>query len=312
MNQLERLELIDSIGRELQSRMSFRDIDIYLRGFNVDVEKETSNVNSKWVYSKELLSDVDNETIFKIADELNLEYHYTNNSKIKDNIETDFWRKGYFKLFLSHISKHKKKMSFLQESLFNYGISSFVAHEDIKPTKEWQLEIEKALFTMDALVAVLTPEFNSSKWTDQEVGVAIGREVLVIPIRKGNDPYGFIGKYQGFQTIGKSVQEVAEGIYNIIIDNPKTKNKMISVLTEQILFSTKESIARKKINLIFEVDEIPKKHLEKIQENALNNEIIRNSDELIESINSIMSKYDMQDINVKSEKESDFDFEVPF
>ena len=32
MNSLERLELIDRIGRELQSRMTYTDIDVYLRG----------------------------------------------------------------------------------------------------------------------------------------------------------------------------------------------------------------------------------------------------------------------------------------
>ena len=52
---------------------------------------------------------------------------------------------------------------------------------------------------MDALAAILTPGFNESKWTDQEVGVAVGRGSLIIPIRKGMNPYGFIGKYQGMQ-----------------------------------------------------------------------------------------------------------------
>ena len=43
-----------------------------------------------------------------------------------------------------------------------YGISAFVAHEDIKPTKEWEVKIEKALFSMNALCSILTPEFNKS------------------------------------------------------------------------------------------------------------------------------------------------------
>ena len=49
---------------------------------------------------------------------------------------------------------------------------------------------------MDALVALLTENFHDSNWTDQEVGVAIGRDVPVITIRMGTDPYGLMGKWQ--------------------------------------------------------------------------------------------------------------------
>jgi hypothetical protein len=75
-------------------------------------------------------------------------------------------------------------------------VSAFVAHDDIEPTKEWQAEIERALFSMDALVALLSEDFYGSRWTEQEVGVAIGRGVPVIPIRLGSDPHGLMGKYQ--------------------------------------------------------------------------------------------------------------------
>jgi len=62
-----------------------------------------------------------------------------------------FWKQNQYKLFLSHISSYKKETAELQKSLEYYGISAFVAHEDIAPTKEWQSEIEKALATMDGL-----------------------------------------------------------------------------------------------------------------------------------------------------------------
>ena len=77
-----------------------------------------------------------------------------------------------------------------------FGISGFVAHEDIHPTKEWQDEIENALFSMDTFVALMTEEFHDSIWTDQEVGVAFGRGVPIISVKLGKDPYGFIGKFQ--------------------------------------------------------------------------------------------------------------------
>jgi hypothetical protein len=53
-----------------------------------------------------------------------------------------------------------------------------------------------ALRTCEVLVAYLTPAFHESRWTDQEVGWALGREVVIIPIQAGVVPYGFLAAYQ--------------------------------------------------------------------------------------------------------------------
>jgi len=43
--------------------------------------------------------------------------------------------------------------------------------------KPWQAQIEHALRSMQAFVAIVHPEFNSSAWCNQEVGWALGRRV---------------------------------------------------------------------------------------------------------------------------------------
>ena len=106
------------------------------------------------------------------------------------------WGSEGYKVFLSHKNEVKKEAKALKEKLRDYGISSFVAHVDIEPTKEWQCEIELALLSMDCMVALLTEKFHDSPWTDQEIGYALGRGVPVIPVRIEKDPYGFIGKFQ--------------------------------------------------------------------------------------------------------------------
>jgi hypothetical protein len=52
---IERLELISKVARELQGRMTFDDIDFYLRSCGVTVKHERGSYDSKWVYAKELL-----------------------------------------------------------------------------------------------------------------------------------------------------------------------------------------------------------------------------------------------------------------
>ena len=104
--------------------------------------------------------------------------------------DVSMWKPGRFRLFISHLSDNKSSASNLKHCLSNYGIDCFVAHEDIIPSKEWEIEIEKALFTMDALCAIVVPGFIKSQWCDQEVGIALGQRKLVISINKGAVPYG--------------------------------------------------------------------------------------------------------------------------
>jgi hypothetical protein len=202
--------------------MSYADITTYLKANGIDISKPTSGVNSKWVYTKELLADAPAETVLRIADELGIPHTYAVTAT-KETVEATFWEAHHFRLFLSHLSTFKKTTGALQAALRRYGISAFVAHVDIEPTREWQDEIEAGLFSMDALVAILMPGFKESNWTDQEVGVAIGRGVLVIPIIRGLTPYGFIGKYQGLQANGMTVPQVAEQVFGILVAAPKTR-----------------------------------------------------------------------------------------
>lgn len=106
------------------------------------------------------------------------------------------WGATGYRVFLSHKTEVKRQTSELKSQLEIFGCSAFVAHEDIHPTKAWQDEIESALATMDAFVALLTDGFHDSLWTDQEVGFAVGRGIPIIAVRLGRDPYGFIGKFQ--------------------------------------------------------------------------------------------------------------------
>ena len=155
-----------------------------------------------------------------------------------------FWEPGYFRLFISHTNKNKLIASQLQRKLLDYGITSFVAHEDIEPSKEWMTEIELALSTMDGLLALVTEDFNSSKWCDQEVGIAIGRKIFVLPIRFKSDPYGFIGKYQAVTFT--DLEKATETIIDIFIGNDKSKSKMANAIV--LVFCKSNNFAEAKSN----------------------------------------------------------------
>lgn len=140
------------------------------------------------------------------------------------------WTPGQLRLFICHKADKRREATDLKGTLDSFGVSCFVAHEDIEPTKEWQIEIERALFSMEALVALMTGGFHDSNWTDQEIGVAVGRQVPVIPVRLGIDPYGFIGKYQGLSGKNKSADALAVDVYELLWTKANLKERLISSL----------------------------------------------------------------------------------
>jgi len=136
------------------------------------------------------------------------------------------WPEGRFRLFVSHVSEHKVAVSKLKDELELFGIYAFVAHEAIQPSLEWQREIELALRSMHALLALITPDFHASAWTDQEMGWAFGRGVLVVPVRLGIDPYGFAAKVQGISAELDKTKGLAKSVFDALFANPQTHGEM--------------------------------------------------------------------------------------
>jgi len=204
---------------------------------------------------------------------------------------SSYWKVGYYKVFISHLTKYKSSASNLKLMLEPYGISAFVAHEDIKPSKEWEVEIEKALFSMNALCAILTPGFNGSKWCDQECGYAFGRNVLTIPIDKGQLPYGMFGKIQAIKSEGKNAQQIAESVFNAIVDNDKSRADYTHTLMNLILNSNKEELVNQLISVVLRIKNIESADVEylhshivdvvnqinKVNMNALNDLFVTNN-----------------------------------
>lgn len=137
------------------------------------------------------------------------------------------WVADKFRVFLSHKSEVKREAAELRDQLSIHGVSAFVAHEDVHPTKAWQDEIENALVSMDAFVALMTADFHDSDWTDQEVGFAFARAVPIVSVRLGKDPYGFIGK---FQALSSSWKTAAEDITRLLIRNDRMFSAYVQAL----------------------------------------------------------------------------------
>ncbi len=233
MRPSDKIALIDKIGRELQSRFGYVEIDLYLAEFNI--RKPTGvTTNSKWIYVKTALQGVPLDTIIEIAEDLGLEQQLRAEHIISSPPQN--WNgTTKFRLFISHIATHKDKATRLKDCLFPYAISGFVAHEDIHPTLEWQREIERALYTMDAFLAIHTPGFKDSFWTQQEVGFAVGRGVKIISLKMGEDPTGFISKHQALARRSRTAEQIAQEVDTILEADELTSAKLSRAKNDNII-----------------------------------------------------------------------------
>ncbi len=133
-----------------------------------------------------------------------------------------------FHLFISHTSAHKDLAEGLRDGLARLGVDGFVAHTAIEPASEWVQVIEHALRTCDAMLALLSKDFPRSRWCDQEVGVGVGRGILILPVRLGIDPYGFLGRYQGLTPIPSSSLE--DAVFHVLARSALTRAKMADAI----------------------------------------------------------------------------------
>lgn len=172
-----------------------------------------------------------------------------------------FWRDGHFRLFLSHLSTDKLHAHGLKRELELFHISAFVAHDDLQVTVDWQNEIETALRTMDALAALISLGFVSSPWCDQEVGYALGRQRVVIGLRYGADPHGFIGKYQGLLVVQKQYSDVARVIFDSLLSHPSSSSRMTDALVHKLVSADSFAEAQAAAGLLENVGRLNSNHV---------------------------------------------------
>ena len=239
----ERVKLIQQVSGRLHD-LEWGELDLTLRQFGLPWSPQW-NDGDKRDYCIQHVEQGGDKELLDLYEHL----HGAKFELVPQGDGAHLWQEGCFRLFLTHISSAKKFVSAVKANLSPYAIDAFVAHEDIEPTREWEQEIEAALDTCDALVAFLTPDFHDSLWTDQEVGYCVRRRVLIIPVRMGMDPYGFLGRYQALSPGDRDAAWVSGALFEIMLDHDLTADRMAPAVVR--MFEYSGSFASAKANLQF-------------------------------------------------------------
>jgi len=119
---------------------------------------------------------------------------------------------------VSYSHKDKNIAGQIKDSLEYFGFEVFLAHEDIKPSTEWEERILKELRTCDIFLTVLTEDFKNSEWTGQETGIAFVTDKIIIALKVDIDPYGFISRFQALNVNKRIISETSKQIIQVIAE----------------------------------------------------------------------------------------------
>jgi hypothetical protein len=270
MNTSERIECIKSVTRQL-SVEEWPIIDLTLRQLGLPWQDYWQGDKSSYVLT--MIEKAPDQKLLELAAHLGLQ----ETTSVLSEQNLNIWKPNHYRMFISHVSTCMQLATEVQEALRKYRVSSFVAHVDIEPVQEWMEVIELALRSCHALTALITQDFHLSKWTDQEMGVAMGRGLPVIPVRLGADPYGFIGKYQAIQGQDRAGGQIADDLLRVMIKNKQTAPRIATVLSEALLHSQSYKDSISVIDMLDEVQYADPGIVKNIQTAVTDNDQVYNT-----------------------------------
>ena len=216
----ERVDVVKRVAERLAVEDEWTEIDLILEQFGFPTSLSWND--DKKSYLIEHLKDGDSANLIAI-DQYLMGHHRPSDEP---------WEGKSFRLFLTHVAKRKKVAHTLKSKLQYFGVDAFVAHKDIRAGKEWQVVIESALASCDALAGLLHDGFRKSDWCDQEVGIAYGRGIPVVPIQYDLLPYGFFGSLQAvLNARDLTAESLAKQLVEILLMDKRTSHR----LTESIV-----------------------------------------------------------------------------
>lgn len=275
MDRATRARVIGELVRSLLGRDWYEAV-VILREFDLQQRtpyRDWDNEEEHDAYLAEMLSAATDDDLREIQEALGLP---PLERAVSIRAQRRVWHSDDgLRLFISHLAEEYDSVSKVAEELRStFGVVPFVAHRDIEPTRDWIEEIEAALFSCEAMAVFLHDGFDASPWTDQEVGVGFGRDLLIIPVKFDYDPYGFLARFQAVSG-GGSPFDVSVEIMDALVDNEKTQVLMTPHVVSRFERSRSSGRAESWMRRLERVDQLPQDLLERIAKSPSSNEHIR-------------------------------------
>jgi len=236
----ERIPLIKGAVEALLPRMD-DDANLVLHQFGADLNGSCSRDNdSRRSYLMWTIQELNDESLEALYDYL----VGGEQAPVSASADDDPWGDQPIRVFLSHKWEDAEWVSSVRDKLAKFGITAFVAHNDITPSKQWREVIKAGLRSCHMMVAILHDDFHKSQWCDQEVGWALGRGIPIATLRRtleferGID--GFLEEVQDIQldpSKGTGEWRAAQEIFRAAIRSVKPPELVRRALAEALVAS---------------------------------------------------------------------------
>ncbi|MDA7949506.1 MAG: TIR domain-containing protein [Hyphomicrobiaceae bacterium] len=137
--------------------------------------------------------------------------------------------------FISYSGDKTDLATSVKHHLEAAGIKAFLSDTDIRSGARWADEIIRNIRECSYFILVLTDDYHSRNYTDQELGMALALEKKIHIVGAGGKPYGFMGPIQvayvdkhGRDGIFGCMHEVIEAISEG--DNAMVSEYLVNVL----------------------------------------------------------------------------------
>jgi len=233
MNSTEKTDLCIKIGNCLEKKYDkSEEITQLLLDDNFSLQYEDGDFGGSYFNIHRTLMRGGKDKLIAIAQSLKIDI--TPIAILPKNCEST----TNVKAFITHLAKDKKYATRMRDALKKHNIDCFVAHEDIKPSKEWQSEIINALDSMDFFISIHTKDIDESSFCQQEIGYALARDVFMIAVTfDGETPAGFLASKQAIVRNGKQkAEDIADQIIGLLENEPSVKDLLAKIYDDNLPF----------------------------------------------------------------------------
>jgi hypothetical protein len=284
----QRVKVIQDVASHLGPE-DWTTVDLVLSQFGLPTTNEWQGSTSSYVIK--MIEEASDDELVELGQHFGMEFEGADLAVAPDKVP-EYWSDGHLRVFISHLTGHKQQAADLQIAMRRYGMSGFVAHNDINPTVEWQIEIETALSTCDLLVALIHPDFAASKWCDQEIGYALGRGIPVFAVRCGADPHGFVSRFQAFNGNVKTPIQLAKELFEAAIDHKKLQDKMADIVIDLFVTSGSFATAKERVGYVERLKVWDSSYTARIEKALKQNDQIYGSWGVPEQVKKLLKKWE--------------------
>jgi TIR domain len=265
----QRIALITESARLIATR-PWSELDLILRQHGMPTAAYEWEDNDAYAYAMQMIERAPDDDLQEL-------HSYLVGQGDDEPTEAQPWEQGQLRLFMSHLAAKQDFVGQVGRLISFDGVSAFVAHTSIEPSRVWQSVIETALRSCDAMVVFLHEGFHESNWCDQEVGFALARRIPLLVLAVDVMPYGFMSKFQAVKAQSMQPGPLASLVADWLASTPTAQEAMTAGVVTALRRSGSYDRTRRLLVMLQKMPRFTPDQLQSLNDAANDNDQVKNA-----------------------------------